>query len=148
MDTKRRSYDIYDIEGRVHALELGGGSPTPTPSGDVYSETETEIGTYLGDTLYRKVISSSVTGLTTSNVVLANLGTLNIKRLITARSVISSNGTTWKVGLGDGLYWITATNDLKYKPTDSLSNIEDFKIIIEYTKVASDAKSTKRSKKS
>ena len=128
-----RNYDPYSMEKRIYNLEQGGGV-SPTPSGEVYSETETEIGTYLGDTLYRKVISSSITSLSTSNVVLANLGTLSIKRLITARSVIKSNGTTWSAGLGDGLYWITSTNDLKYKPTDSLSNIEDFKIIIEYTK--------------
>lgn len=40
MDTKRRSYDIFDIEKRVHALELGGGSsPSGGGSWD-YSDTE------------------------------------------------------------------------------------------------------------
>lgn len=42
MDTKRRSYDIFDIEERVHALELGGGSPSGG-SWD-YSTTETATG--------------------------------------------------------------------------------------------------------
>lgn len=140
-----RNWDIYSIEKRVYELEKnGGGTPSPTPTGEVYSTTETEIGTYLGDALYRKVISSSVTALSTSSLVLANLGTLNVKRLITVRSIITSNGTTWTVGMGDGLYWLTASNDLKYKPTDTFSNIEDFKIIIEYTKKAP-AKTTKRS---
>ena len=44
MDTKRRSYDIYDIEERVHALELGGGD-TPSPGGSWdYSTEEVNTG--------------------------------------------------------------------------------------------------------
>lgn len=43
MDTKRRSYDIFDVEERVHALELGGGD-TPEPTSWDYSTTETATG--------------------------------------------------------------------------------------------------------
>lgn len=42
MDTKRRSYDIYDIEERVHALELGG---TPTPGGGSWDYSTEAVNT-------------------------------------------------------------------------------------------------------
>lgn len=41
MDTKRRSYDIYDIEERVHALELGGG----TSGGGSWDYSTDEVNT-------------------------------------------------------------------------------------------------------
>lgn len=44
MDTKRRSYDIFDIEERVHALELGGGS-TPSPGGSSWDYSTKEVST-------------------------------------------------------------------------------------------------------
>ena len=62
MDTKRRSYDIYDIEERVHALELGGGD-TPTPSSDSWDYSTTEKDTHQkwvdGQEIYCKVIEGT-----------------------------------------------------------------------------------------
>ena len=59
MDTKRRSYDIYDIEERVHALELGGGD-TPTPGGGSWDYSTDEVDTGQkwtdGKEIYCKVI--------------------------------------------------------------------------------------------
>lgn len=46
MDTKRRSYDIYDIEERVHNLESGGA---PTPGASITFEVVHESGVTLVD---------------------------------------------------------------------------------------------------
>ena len=43
MDAKRRSYDIFDIEERVHALELGGGTPAKSIIFEVVHETNTTL---------------------------------------------------------------------------------------------------------
>lgn len=150
MDTKRRSYDIFDIEERVHALELGGGSPspTPTPTGDIYSETETEIGTYLGAKLYRKVIPSNKTSISDGSNDFGDVSSIGIDMLVKARLVIkSTTSDSWThaaFGLGGA---ITKAGHLIVKTNDSYNNVTYCKAIIEYTKVASDAKSTKRSKK-
>lgn len=48
MDTKRRSYDIFDIEERVHALELGGGN-TPSEIKGTISEIVKETSTNIRD---------------------------------------------------------------------------------------------------
>lgn len=152
MDTKRRSYDIYDIEERVHALELGGGSPSPTPptpsSGDVYSETETEIGTYLDKPLYRKVIPSSKTSISDGNNDFGDVSSIGIDMLVKARLVIkSTTSDSWShaaFGLGGA---ITKSGHLVIKTNDSYNNVTYCKAIIEYTKVANDQKSAKRSKK-
>lgn len=145
MDTKRRSYDIYDIEERVHALELGGGSPSPTPSaGDVYSEDETEIGTFLGEKLYRKVIPSTKTSISDGNNDFGDVSAIGIDTLVKVRLVIKSTSSdSWThatFGLGGA---ITKNGHLYVKTNDSYNNVSFCKAIIEYTK-----KSTKRSKKS
>lgn len=150
MDTKRRSYDIYDIEERVHALELGGGSPSPTPSaGDIYSETETEIGTYLGAKLYRKVIASDKTSLSSGNNDFGDVSAIGIDTLVKARliakSTTSDSWTHITFGLGGA---ITKAGHLYVKTNDSFNSVTYCKVVIEYTKVASDAKAEKRSKKS
>lgn len=59
MDTKRRSYDIYDIEERVHALELGG---LPTPGGGSWDYSTDEVSTgqkwINGKDIYCKVFNN------------------------------------------------------------------------------------------
>lgn len=59
MDTKRRSYDIFDIEERVHALELGGSTPTPSGGSWDYStdEVDTKQKWIDGKEIYCKVIA-------------------------------------------------------------------------------------------
>lgn len=152
MDTKRRSYDIYDIEERVHALELGGGSPSPTPTpsaGDVYSEDETEVGTFLGDKLYRKVITSTKTSISDGNNDFGDVSGMGIDVLVKTRLIIkSTTSSTWShatFGLGGA---ITKSGKLYVKTNDSYNDVTYCKVVIEYTKVASDSKSAKRSKKS
>lgn len=146
-----RNWDIYSIEKRVYELEKnGGGSPSPTPSsGDVYSEDETEIGTFLGEKLYRKVLTGSLSAITAdSAVIIADLTSLNVKTLVKAFLLLESpSGQSWGIATNFGSMWTDSSNKLKCETSTGYSSISSSKIIVEYTKVASDAKSTKRSKK-
>lgn len=146
-----RNWDIYSIEKRVYELEKnGGGSPSPTPSsGDVYSTDETEIGTFLGEKLYRKVLTGSLSAITAdTGTVIADLTSLNVKTLVKAIVLLeASSGQTWGIATNFGSMWTDSSNKLKCEVPTGYSSISSSKIIVEYTKVASDAKSTKRSKK-
>lgn len=148
MDAKRRSYDIYDIEERVHALELGGTpSPTPTPTSDIYSETETEIGTWVdGKKIYRKVIKPTLTSINAnSNNNIADVSAIGIDTLIRARGCIKLTSASAVTAVMNDTAWINTTGVLTIKPYVGHSNITSMYYVLEYTKTTTT--NTKRSSK-
>lgn len=136
-----RSYDPYSMEKRIYNLEQGGVSPTPptppTPSGDVYSETETEIGTYLDKPLYRKVIASNKTSISDGNNDFGDVSNMGIDTLVKVRLIIkSTTSDTWThatFGLGGA---ITKSGHLYVKTNDSYNSVTYCKAVIEYTKTS------------
>lgn len=134
MDTKRRSYDIYDIEDRVHQLELGGGS-TPEPTTWDYSTTETDTHQKWtdGKEIYCKVITGTFnfTAGTPVNIVAKGDMESIIDFRIFSDVGIASPQAYFDSGYVKGFHFAT------FNATSA---------IIYYTK-ATAAKSTKRSKK-
>lgn len=144
MDTKRRSYDIYDIEERVHALELGGTTPTPT-SWD-YSITETDTNQKWIDEkeIYCKVIvPAETTALSKNEWTLFTLSNASdIDKLIDVQLHYIDTVGTGNLG-GDANCLIQqVASGFCYYNTIATGNI-DF-VIIKYTKKTA---SKKRSKK-
>ena len=137
MDTKRRSYDIFDIEERVHALELGGGD-TPTPGGSWdYSteETDTHQKWTDGKTIYCKVITGTFSFRANTEItILEDKG--DIDKIIDFKALETNCGIASPLVYASG----TAIKGYFYAQMNSTT------AIIFYTKTES-TKSTKRSKK-
>lgn len=147
MNTKRRSYDIYDIEDRVHQLELGGGS-TPEPTTWDYSTTETDTKQKWtdGKEIYCKVLQPTITGSITVDQTIT-LGTIaDVDSIIDMHCVVKSSNTNSPSGTIMDTGWIDSTGSVKIKPQVGYTNVTEVKAIVKYTK-ATAAKSTKRSKK-
>lgn len=91
-----RNYDIYSIEKRVHDLETGGSTPTPTPTSWDYStdEVNTNQKWIDGNDIYCKVLdySSSPVSLPSNSEKLIN-GALPTNTRIVDADIIYSNGT-------------------------------------------------------
>lgn len=137
MDTKRRSYDIFDIEERVHALELGGGD-TPTPAGGSWDYSTDEVDTKQkwidGKEIYCKVISGTFNFTTSTPVtILADKG--DIESIVDARIFASSGAASPQVYIESSS--IKGIHFARFDATYA---------ILYYTK-ATAAKSTKRSNK-
>lgn len=145
MDAKRRSYDIFDIEERVHALELGGGD-TPTPGGGSWDYSTTETDTHQkwidGKTIYCKVIGGSITFPSNLGTVdITNISDLNLSTIVDVRAVSTQGGTSVA----------SCANPMCYVNGNVLKGINfgQFNasaVILFYTKTEP-TKSTKRSKK-
>lgn len=138
MDAKRRSYDIFDIEERVHALELGGGD-TPTPGGESWDYSTTETDTHQkwidGKEIYCKVIEGTFNFTTNNQVEITT--TDGIEKIIDVRA------------FGDTIPSITSFQayfDNGKIMGHNFSQFNASKIILYYTKTEA-TKSTKRSKK-
>ena len=138
MDTKRRSYDIYDIEERVHALELGGGS---SPSGGSWDYSTDEVDTKQkwidGKTIYCKVVTGTFTfrqGIALE--ILADAS--SIDHVIDFRIADTVNGAS----CATIQCWIETGKLNAISPYATTAS----NAIIYYTKVTP-AKTTKRSKK-
>lgn len=136
MDTKRRSYDIYDIEERVHALELGGGD-TPTPGGGSWDYSTDEVDTNQkwtdGKEIYCKVITGTFNFTVGTPVNIVAKG--EIESIIDCR--IFSD-----VGIASPQAYI----DSDVVKGFHFATFNATKAILYYTK-ATAAKTTKRSKK-
>lgn len=137
MDTKRRSYDIYDIEERVHALELGGGN-TPTEIKGTISEIVKETTTEIRDGSTHTI--NVTKKYTNPYVVAANAQPLSDwGGIMCVRNVVysSTNNT------------ITFTTYTNYDATKSQNYNVDWLIFEEPDAPAqtTSAKTTKRSKK-
>lgn len=146
MDTKRRSYDIYDIEERVHALELGGGD-TPTPGGGSWDYSTDEVDTKQkwtdGKEIYCKVLQSTITGSISVDQTIT-MGTIaDVDTIIDLHCVVKSSSTSSLSGTLMDTGWIDSTGSVKVKPKVGYSNVTDVKAIVKYTK-ATAAKSTKK----
>lgn len=137
MNTKRRSYDIYDIEERVHALELGGGdTPTPGSSWD-YSTTETDTHQKWvdGKEIYCKVISGSFNFVANTQIeILADKG--DIEKIIDFRAFEQGGGVAYP------LTYFQSSKVYAY----FYAQVNADMVVIFYTKT-DPTKSTKRSKK-
>ena len=103
---------------------------------EVYSTTEQVIGTFMGDTLYRKVysfnenVSVSMTAWTDLNSYVPNIGF----GLFAKAFAIDSNGTLQ----GDLLMGFNASSHVQAQSTrNGNANISFTKLIIEYTKASS-----------
>lgn len=133
-----RSYDIYSMEKRIYDLEVGGVTP-PTPTGDIYSETETEIGTWVdGKKIYRKVIKPTLTSINAnSNNTIADVSTFGIDTLIRARGCIKLSSTSAVTAVMNDTAWINTTGSLVIKPYVGHSNITSMYYVLEYTKSGS-----------
>lgn len=144
-----RNWDIFSLEKRIFELEKSG-APTPSGDGEIYADTETKIGTFMGEDLYRIVKTVSVSSFTanTAMVVASSsvISSLNIDKLIRAFCVITSSTATSPVGTVADSFWIDGDGNIKTKPYSGYLNITDCKLVIEYTKKAP-AKTTKRSAK-
>lgn len=131
-----RSYDPMAMEARIYNLEKNSGS-SPTPSSEEYSTTETEIGTYLTDKLYRKVVQTEVTGTVTGdNAITLVSGLTNIKSIIKAWCVVATSATSSPIGVINDSIWLDNSGNLKTKVTTGYLNVTDLKVIIEYTKTS------------
>lgn len=138
MDTKRRSYDIYDIEERVHALELGGGD-TPTPGGSWdYSTDEVNTGQKWidGKDIYIKTFTFE------SPVTITGSQWVNLADDFGVSNIIDGFVTDNEIkGVYLGLFGIS-TNKIKFYMTQGG---KAYSFTIRYTKTSSDSK--KRSTK-
>lgn len=146
MDTKRRSYDIFDIEERVHALELGGGD-TPTPSGGSWDYSTTETDTHQkwidGKEIYCKVITGTfIFPQNNGTVNIADISTFNISTIIGIKAVAIVEGT-FVLSCANPMCFVDSNNMLK---GINFGAFNANAIILFYTKTES-TKSTKRSKK-
>lgn len=144
MDSKRRSYDIFDIEERVHALELGGS----TPSGGSWDYSTDEVDTNQKWTdekeIYCKVIVPAETTALSKNewTLFALSNASEIDKLIEVKLNYIDTVGTGNLG-GDANCLIQqVANGFVYYNTIATGNI-DF-VIIKYTKKTT---SKKRSKK-
>lgn len=136
MDTKRRSYDIYDIEERVHALELGGGS---SPSGGSWDYSTTETDTHQkwidGKTIYCKVITGTFNFRANTEItILEDKGDID--------KIIEFKAFETNCGVASPLVYLSGTKINAYFYAQMNSNTA----VIFYTKTEP-TKSTKRSKK-
>ena len=143
MDTKRRSYDIFDIEDRVHALELGGGD-TPTPGGSWdYStdEVDTKQKWTDGKTIYCKVITG--TFAFPSNLNPVNIGSFSDLSTVIDVTAVSTQGESSVASCTNAIMCYVDSGTLK---AVSFGQFNASAIILRYTKTEA-TKSTKRSKK-
>ena len=140
-----RNYDIYSIEERVHNLE-NGGAPTPGGSGEVYTETETEIGTWVdGKKIYRKVINLAITSINANqNNTIADVSTLGIDTLIRARGCIKLTSASAETAVMNDTAWINTSGVLTIKPYVGHSSITSMYYVLEYTKTTLTKKSRKK----
>ena len=114
----------------------GGGSSS---SDIIYSETETLIGTYLGEDLYRKVFVLNITQVSSgSNVTLINdVTTYHIKKVISSFARLDSSASTSKYGTLMDSVWVNGSDALIMRPTLGFTNITKFELVLEYTKTSS-----------
>lgn len=145
MDIKRRSYDIYDIENRVHQLELGGGD-TPEPTTWDYSTTETATGQKWidGKDVYCIVIDKINMGLSSSAWLdISGSDTTNLETIVDATPYCAD------AVKGQCMYYgcIIANNETTHKLTTlqvASGSLTLNRVILYYTKKTT---TTKRSKK-
>lgn len=137
MDAKRRSYDIYDIEERVHALELGGGD-TPTPGGGSWDYSTDEVDTKQkwtdGKEIFCKVINGTFNFTVNTPITIVAKG--DMESIVDFR-IFSASGIASPQAYFDGDNYVKGFHFARFDAT---------KAIIYYTK-ATATKSTKRSKK-
>lgn len=126
-----RSYDPMAMEERIYKLENGGGS-TPTPSGgETYSETETEIGTWVDDKkIYRKVIESNLTSITAGTTATLCAKPTGLKDIIACRLVCVTSTYTANANPDS---WVDGT-DIKAKTIGGYTSITKLYVILDYTK--------------
>lgn len=123
------------LDGEWSAVTEGGSGGV-----EVYSETETAIGTWLGSTLYRKVINIGVLPNTTTKNVAHGISNMNyVSRLSgTAQSAVGQTLTLNHNNLTDLSNQITCYCNKTNVSVACASNRSDFSgyIVLEYTKTA------------
>lgn len=133
MDTKRRSYDIFDIEERVHALELGGSTPSSGSWDYSTDEVDTKQKWTDGKEIYCKVISGTFNFTVGTPVTIASKGEME--------SIVD-----FRIFSDVGIASPQAYFDSDTVKGFHFATFNATKAILYYTK-ATAAKSTKRSKK-
>ena len=102
-----------------------------------FNHNETEIGTWLGKPLYRKVISLTPTSATTYiSHEITNLDKIinaygNVTRTNGYRNLIPCNYTNWEIFLYD---FNNAQITLKFSTNQWNSGVKNVDIVLEYTK--------------
>lgn len=113
-----------------------GGVSSGTSSGEIYSEEEIVIGTWLGKPLYRKVIlTTSPAAVTTTSVVVANLPEY-LERCISIRGTIQTPSGALSININSIVTLVSYQNKtINMKITDAANqSSRPVYIILEYTK--------------
>lgn len=123
--TKIADFEIDGVSGALYAPSGGGGG-----SSEIYDDTEQVVGTYFGDTLYRKTFK----GTTPSTQMFLGL---TIKEFVKAMGYIKKDNYKFVFPYRDtGDYInmaVTPTNDIRVTYTSYFNNGE-YNFTIEYTK--------------
>ena len=150
MDAKRRSYDIYDIEERVHALELGGGD-TPTPGGGSWDYSTEEVDTNQkwtdGKEIYCKVFHFASPVAINGNSNVGEFSTVSINdldTLVDVHAIGTSGAQGYKYTFGGSAWYEGSGFGLKIAGFTVSGSITD--VIVYYTK-STTTKTAKRSSK-